>query len=562
MTRITSWLWIGILLLISPALAQRPTDERRLLRIESRVYGWYGVVEPAFDKTIGRRELFKINAADNFLKGLDGRLVVLQGRFAEGELHLGQLAPPPISVPEGSHRQRFSLDPSKSVPGTLLSSDGYLLQGDHPALASATVADLVVAPLSGQELQIVEVLSATNSTTASTAPARAVSPSPIHSSQGLVGALLELEMSQSFLDTLVDLGREQAGLRAEFKGVNLEASQLRVILPDAVSTSGTAWRLEGTVELGYLGTGSLAESSFVISALPSISNNVLRLEPNWDEIKLEGQLPFGFRLDAAMLGQLKAYLPKQVPILNLDWVSTYLRNQGLLETEEQVVWFLGDGGQGVLRLGLAPVGRTVTFSSTPRPLAPGQVRLQLAAPVADRLVRRGVQGFLNPDTPFVPNPPITVGKVLFVAIKVEQVFLRSLQSGYSNGVFRFQDLVVDVAWKAGPLSGVEPLLSTSGYIYPRLSMGSDGVRYWDWDTKIERLIVRSDKIPGNKETLAAELVPRLEKELGSELAQKQKVPARLQLSQIVPNSSSTASLELTELRPLDAYLELEGRIVR
>jgi hypothetical protein len=111
---------------------------------------------------------------------------------------------------------------------------------------------------------------------------------------------------------------------------------------------------------------------------------------------------------------------------------------------------------------------------------------------------------------------------------------------------------------------VEPLLSATGFIRPRLTPpDAQGVRYWDWDTEIESLTIRSDKMPGNKQDQAAELIPRLEKELGSELAQKQKVPARLPLSAVVPSpATANASIEVMEIRPLDALLEMEGRLLR
>lgn len=557
MTRILPWLF---LLLTGAVLAQKAPDQRRLLRIESRVYGWYGVAEPSFDKTIGRRELFKISGGDEFLKGLDGRLVVLQGQFTEGELQMGQLAPPPLSVPEGSRRQRFTLTPG-AVPGVVGTSDGYQIRGVDPALTAGSNVDLVVAPGSGDELSLVAVLG--GGSTAAQVPSATTVPPPAGQPSHLAGgALLELELTQDFVDGMVDVGRDRAGLKAGYQGVTLEASQLRVILPDGSSSPDAPWRLEGTVELGYAGTGALAESSFVISARPSIVGNVLTLAPDWDDMKLEGQLPFGFALDSRMLGQLKAYLPQQIPVLNLDWVSSYLRSQGLLEAEEPVDWFLGGGGAGTLRLGLGPAGSSLSDSG--RSLPPGGIGLDLSASMADRLVRRGVRTFLDPDKPFVPDPPITVGKVLFVSIKVEQVFLRSLQSGYSGGKFRFEDMVVDVAWRAGPLSGTEPLLSTTGSIQPRLSARqADGSRYWDWTVDIESLTVRSDKIPGDKDELAAELIPRLEKELGSELAQKQKLPARLPLSTLVQTPAAEgAFLEMTELRTLDDSLEVEARLVR
>jgi hypothetical protein len=523
------------------------------------VYGWYGVAEPAFDKTIGRRELFKVNAGEQFLKGLDGRLVILQGSFSKGQLDMGELAPPPLSVPEGSRRQRFTI--AKSAGGVLETTDGYRLRTDDPTLltgASNLTADLVVTPVAGHDLQVVGVLSL-GQALALDLPVETPIPANVALSGG---ALLELEMTQAFVDGMVDLGRAQAGLKAGFQGLALELSQLRIILPDGMSTPETPWRLEGTVEFSYSSMGSLAESSFVISARPAIVDNVLYLAPNWDEIKLEGQLPFGFALDATMLGQLKGFLPQQIPVLDLAWISSYLRGQGLLSADEQADWFLGGGNSGTVRLGLGPAGARVSPLS--RSLAPGNFRLQLSAPMADRLVRHGVQTFLNPDQPYVPDPPIPVGKVLFISIKVEQVFLRSLQSGYSNGVFRFKDLVVDVAWRAGPLGGVEPLLSATGFIRPRLSPpGPDGIRYWDWDTKIESLTIRSDKMPGDKAELAAELIPQLEKKLGSELAQKQKVPARLPLAALVQTpTTADAFIEVTELRPLDALLELEGRLVR
>lgn len=527
------------------------TDERRLLRIEARAYGWYGVAEPEFDRTIGRRQLYKINAANDFLKGLDGRLVVLQGRFSDGALNLGQLAPPPVSVPEGSRRQKFELPTASS----LTTADGYHLNTDDPRLTSgqAQVADLVVLPQNSQNLQVVDILHLT--------PLIAAAPvAPLPPSSALSGgALLELELTQGFLDNAVDLGRDQAGLKVSYQAMSLQASQLRVILPQ---TEGGPWNLEGTVEMGLSGQAALAESSFVISARPVIESNILYLEPNWDEIKLEGQLPFAFVLSPAVLSQAKAYLPRRLPVLQLEWVSSYLRSQGLLSAEEQPIWYLARSNPGSLRLGLGPQGST--SSATTKPLNPDTFRLQLSSAVADRLVRKGVASFLDPQTPFVPNPPIQVGKALFVSIKVEKVFLRSLQSGYSNGVFRFQDLVVDVGWRAGPLSGTEPLLSTSGFVRPRLSPpGPDGLRAWDWDVKIEQLVVRSSKLPGNKEELAEELIPRLEQELGSNLARKQNVAAKLPLSALVATpTTANAAIILTELRPLDALLEIEGKLIR
>lgn len=557
MTRLPGLALLLALLMMVTAQAEKQPDQRRLLRIESRVYGWYGVAEPSFDKTIGRRELFKINAGEQFLAGLDGRLVILQGRFSEGQLDLGELAPPPISVPESARRHRFTLQ-APAGAGLWTTGDGYRLRTSETGLAAGMVVDVVVTPGGGQDLEVVGVLEAAPSSAGQDGPPPAPIPAGAASLQG--GALLELEMTQAFLDSLVDLGREQAGMKAGFQGLTLEVSQLRILLPDGASSAQDPWSLEGTVEFGYVGTGSLAESSFVISARPLVEGNVLKLEPNWQEIKLEGQLPFGFVLDSSLLGQLTTFLPQQLPVVNLDWITSYLRGQGLVGADEQVDWFLGGGGAGTLRLGLGPAGSTL--GSAGRALTPGNFRLQLAAPVADRLVRRGVQLYLNPDKPFVPNPPITVGKVLFVSIKVEQVFLRSLESGYSNGVFRFRDLVVDVAWRAGPLSGLEPLLSASGYIAPRLSApGPDGVRYWEWTIKIEKLAIRSERIPGDKEQLAAELIPRLEKELGTEMAQKQKIPSRLDLAGLLP-SSTNAVLEVTELRALDAYLEMEGRLLR
>ena len=66
-----------------------------------------------------------------------------------------------------------------------------------------------------------------------------------------------------------------------------------------------------------------------------------------------------------------------------------------------------------------------------------------------------------------------------------------------------------------------------------------------------------------KEELAQELIPRLEQELGSNLARKQNMAAKLPLSALVqtPATANTA-IVLTELRPLDAMLEIEGKLVR
>lgn len=551
-----SLLLLPILLawLLVPALGQvEKGEERRLLRIESRVYGWYGIAEPAFDRTIGRRQLYKITGPNDFLKGLDGRLVVLQGRFSEGTLNLGQFAPPPVTVPNGSWRQRFELPSGGLTTGdgyTLRSSDSRLLSGADPRSA-----DLVVTGAGQNTLQVLDVLSLQPLNLPSSSPGI-----PVPTSSALPsGALLELEMSQGFLDSAIDLGRGQAGMKVSYQALSLALSQLRVLLPEVEEGP---WRLEGTVEMGLAGQGALAESSFVISARPLVEGNVLYLEPNWDEIKLEGQLPFAFVLTPAVLAQAKAYLPRRLPALNLDWVSSYLRSQGLLTAEEQPQWYLGRSAPGAVRLGLGASADNAALVQ--RALSPDSFRLHLSSTVADRLVKRGVSGFLDPQEPFVPNPPIQVGQALFVSIKVEKVFLRSLESGYSNGVFRFKDLVVDVGWRAGPLSGTEPLLSTTGFIAPRLTPpGPDGLRRWDWDVKIESLTVRSDKLPGDKEQLARELIPRLESELGTALARKQNVPARLPLSALLPTATNeNAAIVLTELRPLDATLEIEGKLVR
>lgn len=549
MTRIALLLLLGLLQAQVWAQSEKG-EERRLLRIESRVYGWYGVAEPAFDRTIGRRQLYKVNAANDFLKGLDGRLVVLQGRFSEGTLNLGQLAPPPVSVPEGARRQRFELP-----AGTMTTSDGYRLVSRDARLQPSPhprLLDLVVLDSNDGTLQVVDLLS----TTEPSPEARAESL-PIAATSNLPGgALLELELTQGFLDQAVDLGKDQAALKISYQMLSLEASQLRVLLPQA---EDGPWRLEGTVEMGMAGQGALAETSFVISARPMIENNLLYLEPNWDEIALEGQLPFAFVLTPTIISQAKAYLPKRLPALDLDWVSSYLRSLGLLSAEEQPSWYLGRSSPGSLRLGLG-----AQASQTTTALRPDSFRLRLSSAVADRLVRRAVANFLDPNTPFVPEPPIQVGKAVFVSIKVEKVFLRSLQSGYSDGVFRFKDLVVDVGWRAGPLSGTEPLLSTSGFIRPRLSApGSDGISRWDWEVKIESLTIRSDKLPGNKDDLARELIPRLETELGSSLAQKQNVPAILPLSVLVDSpATESAAIVLTELRAHPKSLEIEGKLVR
>lgn len=549
MTRIALLLLLGLLHGQVWAQAEKG-EERRLLRIESRAYGWYGVAEPAFDRTIGRRQLYKINAASNFLKGLDGRLVVLQGRFSEGTLNLGQLAPPPVTVPEGARRQRFELP-----AGALTTSDGYRLASPDARLQPSSeprLLDLVVVDSSDGSLQVVDLLSLTQPS-----PSPNAEPVPIAPSSSLPGgALLELELTQGFLDQAVDLGKDQAGLKISYQLLSFEASQLRVLLPQA---EDGPWRLEGTVEMGMAGQGALAETSFVISARPVIENNLLYLEPNWDEIALEGQLPFAFVLTPTIISQARAYLPKRLPALNLDWVSSYLRSQGLLTAEEQPTWYLGRSTPGSLRLGLGGQGSGAT-----RQLAPDSFRLHLSSTVADRLVRRGVANFLDPTTPFVPDPPIQVGKALFVSIKVEKVFLRSLQSGYSDGVFRFKDLVVDVGWRAGPLSGTEPLLSTSGFVRPRLTPpGPDGLRRWDWEVKIESLTIRSDKLPGDKQELARELIPRLETELGSTLARKQNIPARLPLSALVQTpATQSVAIVLSELRTQPTSLEIEGRLVR
>ena len=139
---------------------------------------------------------------------------------------------------------------------------------------------------------------------------------------------------------------------------------------------------------------------------------------------------------------------------------------------------------------------------------------------------------------------------------MKSVFVKNLEAGYERGALRFDNLVIHVGWQAGPLSGVEPLLRTSGYLLPRLAQNGPE-KYWSWELKLEKLEVLSDKIPGDKLTLAREFRPQIEAALGPQLAEKERFSNIIPLSRFSPIPSG--SLEITSLKALDAGLTLEGR---
>jgi hypothetical protein len=523
-------------------------SERRLVRLESRIYGWYAVVEPSFDLTTGRRQLFKVSGKDQFLKGLAGRLVVLEGVYSEGTVHLPALAPPPISVNGDSQRRVFVVSGVEQA-GEFSTEDGYRISDPERLLAPDAIrqkVDLVVEPtegsnsfrathlISGQELVWEKPLSETFNSS----------------------LLLDLTVTQELLDVLTRVGLNVADLRTNYQGLQLELSQLRIQLPDGSESVAQSWELQGSVHLSFQGATSLAESSFVVGARPVVEGDVFKLKPDWERIQMEGQLPFSFVLSGSQLGTYARYLPDTIPLLDLTLLTGALRDQELLPTDGEAHWYLPTPAPGTARLTLAA---EEPKDSAQSPLSPGRFRMVLGQRIVDRLLKRQVASMLDPEAPYRPEPPIEVGKALFIPIVVEKVFVRNVEAGYREGAFRFADLVIDVGWRAGPITGLEPLLSASGYVVPRLASGPDGETYWSWDLRLDELVVRSQKIPGSKEELAQEFIPQIEDRLGPKLAAEERFPNKIFLSQFLPVASG--SLEITTVEPLPDSLKLEGRVL-
>lgn len=548
MTRSLALPAIIVLLLTTSLLAQE--SQRRLVRLESRIYGWYAVVEPSFDLTVGRRELFKVSGKDQFLKGLAGRLVVLEGVYQEGTVHLPALAPPPISVPAGAQRRVFVVQ-GPPVEGVYTTEGGYRIRDPQRLLnpgSGRQRADLIVYPGPNENsFEATHLVSGKELVWEKPPTARSADQS----------LFCDLTLTQDILDNVTRLGLSQADLRTSYQGLQLELSQLRIQLPDRSESIAQSWELQGSIHLSFRGTTSLAESSFVVGARPVIENDTLKLKPDWERIQLEGQLPFSFVLSGGQLGEYAAYLPQTVPLFDMSLITGVLRDDGLLPAEQEAHWYLLTPAPGTARFSLAsrePVEQPEAG------LEPGRFRLFLGQQMVDRLIKHQVSEMLDPESPYRPSPPIEVGKALFIPIVVEEVFVRNLDAGYSQGAFRFRDLVIDVGWRAGPVTGLEPLLKTSGMVIPRLAQAPNGENYWSWDLKIEQLEVRSNKIPGKKEDLAREFKSQIETSLGPELAAEKRYPTRIALSDFL--AGGTGALEITLIEALADGLKLEGRLTQ
>lgn len=517
--------------------AEAQESARRIVRLESRIYGWYAVAEPAFDKTIGRRELFKVSGNDQFLKGLAGRLVLIEGVFSEGSLHLPALAPPPVSLPSDSVRRIVYWQHGEDQ-----TEAGYrLLDPDRKLVAlepGSWKLDLLSTPAKGSGLKVIELLGS---------ELREVALGPKQFAKEDQSAFVDLIVTQDLLNTISRIGLSQADLRANYQGVGLSLDNLNLRLPGEPESP---WSLQGTVDVDFGGKTILAESSFVVDARPLIEDDILKLQPDWSSIRVEGQLPFSFILGTQQLGSYAKYLPSSIPVLPLQSVTKWFRGQGLLPQEADPHWYLGSQTPSTVRVALANTPAPLPAKKKP---APGNFRLTLGRQVVDRLMKRQVAKMLSPDTPYKPNPPIEVGKALFVPILVKEIYVRNIIAGYRDGLFRFEDLTIDVGWEAGPFKGLEPLLTTTGYVRPQLQGD-----IFTWQVVLEKLVVRSDKVPGNKDKLAAEFRPQIEEALGPKLAREQQLSNRLPLRNFL--AGIPGELILLELQTLDHSLTLEGSL--
>lgn len=548
MTRIRILTLLSLLLLIGSASAE--TGQRRLVRLESNPYGWYAVISPEFDRTVGTRKLYKISGADQFLTGLAGRLVLLEGVFSGGKLVLPALAAPPQSLPESAYRQVIVVEaPVESPVAISLSGHRFTDEGSrlsHLEPGRWRIDGIWTPSPKGEQLQLLGLLRSDLLTWET--------PPDTRSPDLNQPALIDLTLTQDLLNSLATLGLKQAPVRASYQGVELALSELQLRLDEGSSSVKEPWRLLGSLQLSYKGATNLAETSFSVGAIPVIEDDVLKLKPDWTGLALEGQLPFSFAISSSVLSGVKQYLPEKIPVLPLSAITHRLQKERLLPGDITPHWYLGSPNPGSVRLALDE--REVPLPP-PSPVSPGSFRLVLGAPVVDRLVQRQVSSMLSPDKPYRPNPPIEVGKALFVPILVKEVYIRKLAAGYGQGVFSFQNLTVDVGWEAGPFSGLEPLLVATGFVRPSLT-GTGDSRYWTWDIVLSSLEVRSDKIPGDKSKLAAEFKPKIESELGPRLAEKQRFSNRTPLSNVW--SQLQGNLVISEIKTLDQSLILEGSL--
>lgn len=548
MKRIPLLTLLALLLLAGSVTAD--SGKRRLVRLESNPYGWYAVMSAEFDRTVGTRKLYKISGADQFLTGLAGRLVLLEGVFSGGKLTLPALAAPPQSLPENAYRQVIIIDVSAATP-VVTSLSGHHFTDPNSLLSHLSsgrwrIDGVWIPEEKSDQLRLLALLQSDQLTwEAPPAPGDSVLDQP---------ALVDLTLTQDLLNALATLGLRQAPVRASYQGVELALSQLQLRLDEGSSSIKEPWRLVGSVQLSYNGSTNLAETSFSVGAIPVVEDDILKLKPDWTGLSLEGQLPFAFSLGSSLLSGVKQYLPEKIPVLPLSAITSRLKKERLLPEGFSPHWYLGTPHPGSVRLALDQREAPLPSAS---PVPPGSFRLILGAPTVERLVQRQVASMLSPDKPYRPSPPIEVGRALFVPILVKEIYIRKLDAGYSQGAFRFQNLTVDVGWEAGPFSGLEPLLVATGHLKPGLT-GTGGARYWTWDLAVTSLEVQSDKIPGDKAKLASEFGPKMESELGAKLAEKQKFSNRLPLSQVW--SQLNGELVVSEMKTLPDSLLLEGSL--
>lgn len=541
---------VFLLLMLVSGVSAAQTSQRRLVRLEKHIYGWYAVISPEFDRTVGTRQLYKISGGDHFLTGLSGRLVLVEGVFNDGVLQLPALASPPESLDDGTERRVILLDLPQSELA-LTTEDGYTIRDGSDLLARLRPGrwqlDTLLEPLDGgvdYELErILHSEQLTWSRLQNEAEPDLDRP-----------ALLDLTLTQSLLNAITEVGLSQAQLSTIYQGVELNLSRLNIQLPDGSQSVSQPWKLTGSLDLNFAGSTRLAETAFSVAAQPLVEEDVFKLKPDWNSIQIQGQLPFNFVLGSSSLASYTQYLPEKVPLIPLSTVTDTLQREQLVAAESQPHWYLGTPAPGSVRLAL---GEREKPLPQPTQVAPGSFRLVLGADLVDRLLKRQVGKMLSPEEPYRPEPPLEVGKALFVPILVKEIYVRNLEAGYSNSVFRFNDLAIDVSWEAGPFSGLEPLLETSGYISPKLAAeGSE--RYWSWDVVLADLKVTSDKLPGDRAKLAAEFKPKIEDSLGPKLARKNRFSNRFPLAKALPGTRG--ALVLTRLTPLDKSLTLEGHV--
>ncbi|MBT9588437.1 hypothetical protein IV102_34175 [bacterium] len=147
----------------------------------------------------------------------------------------------------------------------------------------------------------------------------------------------------------------------------------------------------------------------------------------------------------------------------------------------------------------------------------------------------------------LPRDRVAAPRVLIFKLDLKQLEVQQLNLTYLRGAFRFDPMVVAVAWQLGPLSGLEPGARVSGWAVPQLENGKMSLKISleQFEFLSPHILEQSSQ---DQERLRSEMVDGLQR-----VPVPLPVPLTL-LTQVHP----TARLQMTQLHPRDEALWLVG----